>query len=144
MVLAKSAAPVAATAGLRAGVVVLVPMPPAAFRPLRIIIAGFAVSEALVCLGQWRISLPFLLFPVLFLSVPEVGVRFSLVMLNSELSHNTAIPGLVEVVEDDTIHATTLSASLIIDALESGGNDFEVFIRLQDVHFLPVPHALEQ
>ena len=119
-------------------------MPPAAFRPLRIIIAGFAVSEALVCRGQWRISLPFLLFPVLFLSVPEVGVRFSLVMLNSELSHNTAIPGLVEVVENDTIHATTLSASLIIDALESGGNDFEVFIRLQDVHFLPVPHALEQ
>ena len=114
VVLTKSAAPVAATAGPRAGVVVLVPMPPAAFRPLRIVTAGVAVPEALVGRGQWRLALPFLLLPLLFLSVPEVGFRVSLVMLNSELSHNTAILGLVE---DDTIHATTLSASLIIDAL---------------------------
>eukprot|EP00439_Symbiodinium_sp_Y106_P028062 s7708_g3.t1 len=89
-------------------------------------------------LGRRCVSLALLFF----LAVPEVGRGVSFAVLDSELALDSAI---LELVEDDSIQASTLPASPVINALESGGDDLKVLVGLENVvHFCAIPHALEE
>ena len=61
---------------------------------------------------------------------------------DSELALSSAF---LELVEDDSVQASTLPAGLVINALEGGSDDLEVLVSLKSViHFCAIPHAQEE
>ena len=76
------------------------------------------------------------------LAVPEISCGVSFTVLDPELALDAVI---LELVEDDTIQASTPSAGLVIDALECGSYDLEVLVGFEDVvHLCSIPHSLEE